>query len=446
MYIPKRKAIYYIVFALFLIASIIGLIIFNQYEYNGFNQTMSYSTQKAISDLTEHVNQVNSAFEKGKYTTSPYQQIMLSSQIWRETSAAKTALENLPLDYTELEGTEKFLTQAGDFAYLITKKAARGEEISDAERETMINLAKGASAICDKLNSIFDNVSGGELTTDMIDKMLKKGTDSENPTLYDNLKVSDSEFKEFPTLIYDGPFSDHIGNTSPVLLEGKTMISMEKAKEIFAKSIGVETGRVTYDQEISGNVPCYKFIYGDFEGGITKKGGYLLYLTNSRAIGDTTLSYEDAVAKAKAYLENNGYKNMKESYYINDGETLVINFAYEENGAVCYPDLIKIGVALDNGQIISVEASNYISNHKEGRDTSVTFTKEQAQKNISTDISIENYKLSVIPTDGKYEVLCHEFSGKTADGQTVLCYVNAKTGIEERILLIVQTDRGVLTK
>ncbi len=446
MYIPKRKVFYYIAFVLFLISSIIGLIIFNQTEYNGFNQTMSYNTQKAVSDLTEHINQVNTAFEKGKYTTSPYQQILLSSRIWSETSAAKSALESLPLDYTELENTEKFLTQAGDFAYLLTKKAARGEEISDSEKQTMEGLAKGATSICDKLNSIFDNMSKEKLTTEMIDKMLKQSTDKENPSLYDNLKDTDNEFKEFPTLIYDGPFSDHIGNTSPKFLEGKTNISMEQAKKVFADSIGVDQGRITYDQETAGNVPCYNFSYGDYQGGVTKKGGYLLYLTNQRPINDSVLSYEDAISKAKAYLENNGYKNMKENYYINDGEVLVINFAYEENGATCYPDLIKIGVALDNGEILSVEASNYISNHVENRDTTVSFSKEEARKTLSADISVENYKLSIIPTDGNYEVLCHEFSGKTADGQKVLCYINAKTGVEEKILLIVETDRGVLTK
>ena len=93
MFIPKRKVFYYIAFIFLLIGSIIGLIIFNQFEYNGFNQTLSYNTQKAISDFTEHINQINTAFEKGKYTNSPYQQILLSTRKWSETSAAKSALE-----------------------------------------------------------------------------------------------------------------------------------------------------------------------------------------------------------------------------------------------------------------------------------------------------------------------------------------------------------------
>ena len=310
----------------------------------------------------------------------------------------------------------------------------------------MMSFAKGASSICDKLNTIFDKMENGILTTEMIDKMLKQSADKESPSLYDNLKDTDNEFKEFPTLIYDGPFSDHIGNTSPKLSEGQLNISMEDAKKVFADAIKVDKGRITYDRETAGNVPLYNFSYGDYQGGITKKGGFLLYLINQRQVSDSVLSYEDAISKGKAFLESLGFKNMRESYYINDGEVLVINFAYEENGAICYPDLIKVGVALDNGEILSLEASNYIMNHVENRDTAIKFSKDEARKSLSSDITVENYKLSIIPTDGNYEVLCHEFSGKTSDGQKVLCYINAKTGIEEKILLIVETDRGVLTK
>jgi hypothetical protein len=45
---------------------------------------------------------------------------------------------------------------------------------------------------------------------------------------------------------------------------------------------------------------------------------------------------------------------MKESYYINQGGVLTINFAYMDGDFVCYPDLIKVGVAMDDGEIVSL--------------------------------------------------------------------------------------------
>ena len=60
-----------------------------------------------------------------------------------------------------------------------------------------------------------------------------------------------------------------------------------------------------------------------------------------------------------------GYENMKDSYYaLNDG-ICVVNFAQMEGDAICYTDLIKVGVALDNGEIVSIDARGYLMNHKD---------------------------------------------------------------------------------
>ena len=61
------------------------------------------------------------------------------------------------------------------------------------------------------------------------------------------------------------------------------------------------------------------------------------------------LTYEQAVEKGRAWLESQGFRSMKESYYMTDEGVCVVNFAYSQNGVTCYPDLIKVGVALDNG-------------------------------------------------------------------------------------------------
>ena len=40
---------------------------------------------------------------------------------------------------------------------------------------------------------------------------------------------------------------------------------------------------------------------------------------------------------------------MKESYYVINNNICTINYAYVQDGAVCYSDLVKVGVALDSG-------------------------------------------------------------------------------------------------
>ena len=53
-----------------------------------------------------------------------------------------------------------------------------------------------------------------------------------------------------------------------------------------------------------------------------------------------------------------------------------------------YPDLIKVKVALDNGEILGVETTGYLNCHEQ-RDTSkVKITKDDAKKVLNKNLQI----------------------------------------------------------
>ena len=52
--------------------------------------------------------------------------------------------------------------------------------------------------------------------------------------------------------------------------------------------------------------------------------------------------------------------------------------------------------------------------------------------------------MAIIPTKWKTEILCYEFKGKVDDTE-FLVYINADTGKEENILVILDTPNGTLT-
>ena len=87
-------------------------------------------------------------------------------------------------------------------------------------------------------------------------------------------------------------------------------------------------------------------------------------MRNTRDVGDHNLSYEQAIAKATQFLSNKTGRTFKESYYLADEGVCVINFAYKDGATICYTDLIKVGVALDNGEIVFYEPRGYLMNHK----------------------------------------------------------------------------------
>ena len=62
--------------------------------------------------------------------TSP-QLSMISSKMWKESAAAKSALSSLPISGSTLENTNRFLSQAGDYAMYLSRKTASGAELTD---------------------------------------------------------------------------------------------------------------------------------------------------------------------------------------------------------------------------------------------------------------------------------------------------------------------------
>ena len=135
---------------------------------------------------------------------------------------------------------------------------------------------------------------------------------------------------------------------------------------------------------------------------------------------------------------------MKETYYLKQDGIVTINYAYEQDGVTVYPDLIKLKVALDNGEIMGIETTGYLNSHEKRNISDVKITKEQAKKDLNSKIEILSENLAIIPTEWKTEVLCWEFKGKV-DDTDFLVYINAKTGEEQDILVITNTPNGTLT-
>ena len=109
-----------------------------------------------------------------------------------------------------------------------------------------------------------------------------------------------------------------------------------------------------------------------------------------------------------------------------------------------YPDLIKLKVALDNGEILGIETTGYLNSHEERNLPEVKITKEKAKESLNKDLQILSENLAMIPTEYKTEVLCWEFKGKVEDRE-FLVYINTQTGKEEDILVILNTPNGTLT-
>ena len=135
---------------------------------------------------------------------------------------------------------------------------------------------------------------------------------------------------------------------------------------------------------------------------------------------------------------------MKDTYYLSEDNTATINCAYQQDDVIVYPDLIKVKIALDNGEVVGIECKGYLSSHEKREIPEPKISMEEAKSKINPNIEIQSEGMAIIPTNYKTEVFCYEFKGKMKD-KDVLVYINAETGQEQEILLIINTPDGILT-
>lgn len=264
----------------------------------------------------------------------------------------------------------------------------------------------------------------------------------------------DENFGEYAGLIYDGAFSEHMESAEKKGLTGEE-IDEEKAKQI-AKDF-IEEDRI---QEFNsnglienGNIQVYDFNAKINDDGnnnnltisVAKKGGHIVNMNYNREVKTEVISQDEANEKGKEFLNSRGISNMKATYYLKEGGIVTINYAYEQNGVTIYPDLIKVKVALDNGEILGVETSGYLNNHTERTFTKAKISMEEARSKLNKSLEITSEGMAIIPTEWKTEILCYEFKGKI-DDTDFLVYTNVETGREENILVIIDTPNGVLTQ
>jgi len=182
---------------------------------------------------------------------------------------------------------------------------------------------------------------------------------------------------------------------------------------------------------------------------VSKKGGHIIFANLDREIGAEILSQEDAEEIGRKFLEARGIKQMETTYYVKQSGIVTINYAYyqmvNDEKVTMYPDLVKVKVALDNGEILGMETTGYLNSHQERNLASIKISKETAKQAINPNLEIISEGLAVIPTEWKTEIFCYEFRGKIQDRE-FLIYINVENGKEEDILIILNTENGILTQ
>ena len=442
--ISRRGAVRVITFliaAFLIVCGLAGAAYGQARQYRRYLQT---SYIHAFSELTTAVSEIDTALQKGMYATSPAMISTLCTEVFGKAMAAQMSLGELPYANVELEQTAAFVAKVGDYAYALSRAAAINGGYSGQDLDNLAALSRQATQLADQLGRLEADIQNGIYTLDDVpaaeERLATVQEDGSAPE--GGYQEIEGQFSELPTLIYDGPFSDHIQSRSPAMLEGREPVSESEAREIAAAFVGLRPEIFTLISTVEGRIPAWSFSAavdgGELTVQVSRTGGLVLNLFNSRPAGETALSHEEGVEAARAFLQERGFACVKESYYMEQDGVLTVNFASVQEDVICYPDLIKVAVALDNGRIVGFESEGYLMNHTVRELPAVTLSLAQAQLKVSSQLKQLAHQLAVIPTTGENELLCYEFKCETQDGQHYIVYVNAQSGNEERMFLLLE--------
>lgn len=433
-----------------LYASVLILVLFSAFVINAqkaseLSRQLNADAERSLSTLEACMSSINTNLTKGLYANTTPMLSSMAISLTRDAASAKNSLSALPLSDTQLDNMLKFLSQVGAFVSTLDRKLSLGEPITSEERNQLKQLIDVSQKLLSELDTITQGVEDGSVSFKQAGSTLQKSAD-QSVQIDSAFGDAEQTLTDYPTLIYDGPFSDHILNQTPKTLEGKSDISKEKALEIASDFIGVDKSTLRFDSETNGVVETYNFFVDSINISVCKKGGAVLYLLGSSNAGESVITPEQAVENAKNFLRAKGYENMKESYYSTQDGICTVNFAYENEGVICYPDLIKLSVSLETGNIISFDARGYIMNHTDRPPVQSKISADEAKMSVSDYLTVMSSRLAVIPTDYKTEKTAYEFHCKTPDEQEVLVYIDVLTAKEDDILLLLYSDGGILTK
>ena len=285
--------------------------------------------------------------------------------------------------------------------------------------------------------------NGGQITK----RDVKSADGTRLPAISTDFSTAEEAFENYPTLLYDGPFADAVLHKEPQLLKGQDKISKDAAAKIAAKALGCNETRLNRLEDEAGRMPAYVFTKGQQTVNVTKSGGYVSSILFGGKISTKAIDEEEAIKQAAAYLKKLGYPDMRSTYYATDSNICTINFAYCRDGILYYTDLIKVGVSLRDGSVVSLEARGYITNHHRRNVPTFTVSEKAATAKISPYLEVRSTKKCLIPKEDGREVACIEVLAHSADtGEDALVYLNAASGAEEDILLLLYSDHGTLTK
>ena len=407
---------------------------------DGYKQQLNYTYQNNFYSLTDAVNNMETDLSKLSVSTDTSMQEKYLTEIVSLCETAQNCLASLPLEHNAITETSKFVHQLGGYCFTLHQKIVDGEDITLDEYAQIDDLYESCSDVKYELNRLANLINGGYSIVDNIQdsNVNINNFSGELSTIYDDTT-------EYPTLIYDGPFSDSVENKTIKGLSSTELNQTEaelKVKEWFSDWTVTASGETAGGDIDTWNFDLTKEGVSAYAQ-VTKLGGFLLQMGSDIEAGANNKTLDECGLLAEEFGKSLGIEDAEVVWSTDCSGFVYCNLVYIQDDVIVYPDMIKVKVSRDDGQVVGWEARSWAYNHTTRTDTTPTLTEADATEKLDAYLDLLTTKLTIIPADYVGENLAWEFKCLKS-GTVYYVYIDAHTGADLNVMKVILTDDGEL--
>ena len=406
---------------------------------NSYQASLENMYQKNFYELVDEINNTETKLNKVLASESNAYKSKMLKEISQNAREAETRLNMLPYSMNGVSKTITFVNQLSGYTQTLSKNLDKGMSLTEQDEKSLEKIYDNVVSMKRALNTMSKEMWDGYNITNASFEL-----DGDYNIFTSDLSNMNSSDIEYPTMIYDGPFSDSQIKKDVKGLNFSNISKEEGIKMLSDIMLSVPQDEIVYVGEGNGNFQTYNYSFND-DGGYAQlsiKGGKLITLSMLDESSSKKIELESAKQIALDFAKLAGFNSMQVVWSDIVGDDAYINLAPVQNGIILYPDLVKAKVDLSNGNILGFEATSYFLNHTNRNIGKVGISKEEAESKVCSKLTIKDVRLALIPLDYE-EILCYEFVC-VMNGSDYYVYVNAQNGNEENILKVIETDNGNL--
>lgn len=405
---------------------------------NNYAVSLETNYQKSFYDLNDKINNMEIKLSKVISSQDDNYSAKMLAEISKNAQDAQSNLNLLPVSLNGVEESLTFINQVDGFTSTLYKKISKGETLSNDDMLTLEKLHSSVQEMKTSMGDMMQNIWKGYSILD--GSLSLKGDYNEFTVNLQSMKATDVDY---PTMIYDGPFSD-----SQIKKEVKGLnepdVNQNEAKANLSKLMNIKENEITFETEAKSNFDTYDFSFSkndiSYYAQVTVKGGKLLTLSSYNDSNQNSTSVDKARNDATEFVFSSGIQSVECVWSDIVGQDAYFNFAPVINDVVIYPDLVKVKVDLASGQITGYEANSYYINHKNRNLTAFGVSLSEARGQVKENYVIKQERKVLAPIDYE-EILCWEFN-TLKNGEIYYFYVDGETGQLVNVLKVIKTSDG----